>query len=342
MPVTQKQIADHLGLSPQAVNFALGRRANQVSAETRRRVMEAARRLGYRTNAAAQAVSTGRFNAVGLLMSRHHCQSTLFGHMLRGLHDALDARSIHLTVNFVDDDRLTSDDDLPKILGQSMVDGLLLNYTHAIPPRMADLIRRHRLPAVWINSRQPANCVYPDDEGAAATATRRLLDAGHRRIMYLALTAAVEDAAEPHYSHAARRDGYEKAMRDAGHEPLALLESHRLTFEKPVRAAKRILTADARPTAVVAYCRHDTDALSLAAAELGLKIGRDLSLITFEQDQPLVGPKIDTMRLPELAVGQAAGAMLLDRLDDPAADQPAVAVPMIETPGHTVWPVTET
>lgn len=227
MAITQKQIAIRLGLSPQAVNFALGHRNYQVSDQTRQRVVEAALKMGYRPNAAAKAVSTGQFNAIGLLMSRHHCQSTVFGHTLRGIHDVLDAQGIHLAITFVDDERLTNGEELPKILGQAMVDGLLLNYTHDIPTRMVELIAQHQLSAVWINSKQPTNCVYPDDHGGAHAATTRLLALGHRRICYMDMTAALEESPEWHYSRRDRRDGYLQAMRDAGHEPLTVIPEQR-------------------------------------------------------------------------------------------------------------------
>ncbi len=342
MAITQKMIAAHLGISPQAVNFALGHRADQVSHQTRDRVRQAARELGYRTNSAAKAIAQGRFNAVGLLMSLHSHQSTVFGQMLRGIHEVLDEREMHLAVTFVDDRRLVGDDDLPKILGQSMVDGLLLNYTHHIPARMVELIDRHAIPAVWINSRQHANCVHPDDEGAGYQATRLLLDAGHRKITYTDFLASCEDSGEIHYSHPDRRAGYERAMREAGGEPLAIVSHARMSFEAPVNAAREMLAASNRPTAIVGYSANDAQAFVQAAASLGLRIGADLSLVVIEQMQSLVGPSIDTLLLPEYEVGHAAGTMLLARLDDPDGDQPPVAVPMKYQAGQTVCPVAAT
>ena len=302
-------------------------------------MIEAARQLGYRTNSAASATSTGRFNAVGLLMSQQQHQSTVVGSMLRGLHDAFAARGIHLTVTFVDDEHLTSDEHLPKILSHAMVDGLLLNYTHGIPDRMVELVARHNLPTVWINSKQPANCVYPDDDGAGYQATKLLLEAGHQRILYLDLTAGVEDAGEIHYSHIDRRAGYERAMREATLEPFAVVSTRRLTHRLVTDEAARILAVEPRPTAVVGYCRHDCDALLRAGPKFGLSVGENLSMVIIEHLQPLTGPKVDTLILPEFHVGHAAASMLLDRLDNPSTDQPAMAIPMTHQFGETVLPI---
>ena len=67
---------------------------------------------------------------------------------------------------------------MPRLLTEACSDGLLIDYTHAIPPALLALIERHRIPAVWINSRQPLDCVRPDDEAAGYDATRRLLERG--------------------------------------------------------------------------------------------------------------------------------------------------------------------
>jgi LacI family transcriptional regulator len=160
MSITTKQIAAQLGYSQQTVSDVLrrGPKYERYSEATRLRIEQAAAELGYRPNAAAQAMSSGRFNAIGLLMSRHRHQSTVYGELLRGVHDALEEQGIHLTVTFVDDVQLTADDSLPQVLRRAMVDGLLLNYTHGIPQRMSDLIDRHNLPAVWINSKRLGYC----------------------------------------------------------------------------------------------------------------------------------------------------------------------------------------
>jgi len=341
--ITATDIARRLGVSQPVVSAALSgntRGSVRVSPEKARQIVAAARALGYLPNAAAKSVATGRFGAVGLVMSRRGPQSSLFGETLRGIHDGLEARHVHLTINYLDDRKLTSEKDLPKILSEAMVDGLLLNYTHDIPPRMVELIERHRLPATWVNVRRAHNCVHPDDEGAGHAAARRLLAAGHTRIAYLDLTAGLEDTADWHYSRLDRRAGYERAMREAGHEPLAVVPTEHLTYAQPVERARRLLRARHRPTAIVAYCRDDAQAVILAGDALGLSLGRDVSLVMIEQDQPLMGPKIDTLRLPEYAVGRAAAEMLLARLDDPATDQPTRAMEMTYMPGETVASVT--
>ncbi len=335
MPVTQRQLAEHLGLSPQAVSFALGSRQDQVSHKTRQRVVDAAKKLGYRSNAAAKAMATGRFNAVGLVMSEHNAQSTLYGQTLRGINAALSPRGIHLNITFVTDEQLTSDTVLPSLLSEVMVDGLVLNYTHDIPEKMIDLVDRHAIPAVWLNARRDHNCVHLDDRGAAAEATQRLLDQGHRELLFLDTTAKSERSGEVHYSHAERQAGFIETVRASGLAPVTLTPKG-WWGDKGITKLAELLASPAKPSAVLCYSGHEATLVELACERLGLKLGHDLALICFDADR---GPGVifTRMNLPERELGHAAGEMLLELLDD-TADQPCRPIPMPFYAGETFSP----
>ncbi len=334
------EIARQLGVSRQLVSKVLngGRSSAGASDQTRRRVLKTARRLGYRPNAAARTIATGKCNAVGLVLSTHDSQSTVFGKMMRGIHDRLAADQMHLVTTFLDDARLTSDDAVPRILGEIMVDGLLINYTHAVPPRMVELIAQHRIPSVWINSKQKRNCIYINDFAAAHEATRRLLALGHRRVLFLNTTLSVDaKTGEAHYSHADRRAGYDKAMHEAGLEARVLTPSGWWQTDA-ISRARGLLSSPDRPSAVVAYSDLQADILMRAAETLGLTLGRDLSVICFSAAQNAVGPTVDTMLLPEAELGEAAVEQLLLAIAEPAAVLPPVALPMTYTAGETLGP----
>jgi LacI family transcriptional regulator len=328
--ITTSEIAARLGYSQQTVSDVLrrGRKYDRYSEETRRRIEEAAAELGYRPNAAAQAMNSGRFNAVGVLMSRHFHQSAVHGEMLRGIHDALDQRGLHLTITFVDDTQLTSDEKLPQVLRRAMVDGLLLNYTHGIPQVMAELIERHRLPAVWVNSKQKQNCVYIDDEGGAAEATRRLLARGHQRIAYCDLTAGLETADEIHYSRVDRFRGYQHAMRRARLACQSISPPKPLLHEAAVRFVCEHLSQPDAPTAVLCYGQQELVALVSALQALRPGAATDLALAVFNERELPFAPPHDVALLPEFDVGHAAATVLLALLADRDHAHAPVAVPM--------------
>ena len=339
--VTLQQIADRVGVSAQTVANVLQGRNRRVYRRTFARaesIRQVANELGYRPNVAARAVSTGRFGAVGLLMGYQAGHSTLFGELIQGAHDALEARRLHLSVNFVSDRRLSSDVELPKLLGEAMIDGLLLNYTHDEPQRMAELIDHFRIPSVWLNSKRPANCIYIDDAGAAADATARLLSLGHRRVSFLDSTrVSAFKTGRPHYSHDDRRLGYERVMRAAGLQPVVHTPSGWWNQHCFPRARDFLAAAD-RPTAVVCYSGMEASILVTGAAMLGLRPGPDLSLVCFETHQSPLGMPVDTWILPNRDLGGAAVQLLMEIVEDPSRRLAPRQVAMPHRPGATLCP----
>lgn len=330
--ITQKELARLAGVSQQTVNRALAQHPD-VSLKTREEIARLAAEHGYRPNSAAQAMRSGRYGCVLLLMSTDRGKSYLPVELLDGIHDGLAAHDQRLMVANLDDESLNSDAILPAVLRRWMADGVIINYTHSIPPRLEELIRTSALPAVWVNVKRSCDAVYPDDHGFGQAATRRLIGCGHRRIAF------VNTMGELHYSSLDRRLGYEAAMREAG----LATELAVIPDRYPPAAERRAwLAAYLRrgppPSAIVAANVHDALALRILALELGLRIPRQLSLVTCaDKAEDRDGTALSGLLLPEYALGRAAVALLQRQTADPGA-QPSTAVPMIPFDGETVAP----
>ena len=333
MAVTLKQVAASAGVSQPAVSNILGAKAHLYRPETRERVLRAAREMGYRANAAARATATGRFGSVALLLSTVPHRSSLSGPLVEGIHDGLAERDLHLTLARLPDEKLTDRGYVPKILQQCLADGLLINYFDQIPPALVELIGAHGVPAVWMNSRQDANCVCPDDEDAARRATRRLLGLGHERVAF------ANYSGDTHHSAAARYAGYADAMRVAGRVPRSIREVTPRSERIGASLQWLDVPAEERPTAVVAYSGTSAWPIREAAAALGLSVPADLSLVTFE-DHPSdeIGVRLDTMVVPEREMGRVAVEMLLARIDEPGRSLPSRVLPFTHAAGDTVAP----
>lgn len=317
MAATLLDVAKAVGKSVQLVSAVLhgGRSSSAASAATRKRILEAARALGYMPNAAARAVSTGRFGAVGLLLSTASWKSSLPELTLNGIRTALAERDLHLSLGWFPDEKLTAAGYIPKLLREMMADGLLIKYDSSIPARMVELVRGSGLPAIWLNSQQEYDCVYPDDFGAAKDITRRFIELGHRRIAYLDFhPRPVSD----HYSSEARWGGYEEVMKDAGLSPWHLNEKHPVPKEERLAFVLRVLSRPDRPTAVLTY--GDLDALPIlhAAALAGLRVPQELSIATFGgRPNDDTGVKITTALIPEEELGKVSVEMLLQKIARP-------------------------
>ncbi|MEM9883882.1 MAG: LacI family DNA-binding transcriptional regulator [Planctomycetota bacterium] len=330
-PVTASQIARQLGVSRQSVSKVLvgGKTNIRVSDELATRIRRTADRLGYRPSPAARTITTGRTNSIDMLMSTGSGASRLPTPLIEGIHDALIERDMQLTVSRLPDHKLRDAEYVPKILRQHSADGILVNYTHTFPEEMPELIRRHRLPAMWLNIKRDANCVYPDEVDAFRRATEHLLELGHRRISFGILNAA------GHFSDKDREAGYAEAMRSAGLEPQVLharaAMPHEYT-ETPLvddrhERVQTWLRGPDRPTAVLAASHREADFLAYAAATLGLRLGRDLSLIGVgDSTDNRMGVPLTQVVLPLAEMGRRAVERLMQRVEDPETSHAPLAL----------------
>ncbi len=338
---TMKEIADRVGVTPQTVaNVLQGRTRGKWNSTALRaeRIRRMAQDLGYRPNSAARATATGRFNCVCLLASTHGRHSILTPGMIRGSHDALAAHDIHLTIAHVDDDKLSDESFVPKVLREWTADGLLINYTHDIPTALLALVKRHNIPSIWLNSRQPADCVYFDDFKAGRDLARKLLALGHRRIAF------VYYGQEMHYSVQERQGGYAAAMKAAGLTPRVIHE----TYETPqpdalgehlVPVSAGWLSRADRPTAIITYSHVEALPTWIAAQQRGMRLPRDLSMATFADSvNDGMGLQITRMWTGHGDLARAAVSLLLEKIDSPAKELGPVAVPLHYWSGGSMVP----
>jgi LacI family transcriptional regulator len=343
MAVTLKQIAERSGLSLMTISYVLNEKGHLFRPETRERVWEAAETLGYLPNSSARAMRQGRFNSVALVISDTYHRSVLSQQYLTGIQTILSNNGLHLTLSQLPDQKLTDERFLPKILRESMSDGMLIHYIQEIPPMMVELIERHHLPAVWTNVRRASDCVHPDDLGAGRMVTEHLVKLGHRRIAYVDGVHVFEPNHErqDHYSAADRYEGYCQVMREAGLTPRLLSERTNLPTSRIAELMVGWLSEPDRPTALVTYGSRETEATVLAAAWKGLAVPRDLSIVTFN-NQPLdVGRPITTALIPERETGAEATKMLLRRIADPTRPAAPQALPFELSPCLSSLPPAE-
>lgn len=320
--VSLRHIAEQCGVSRQTVSRIVRGQCERHDAETCRRVMEVARALGYRPNASARATRSGRFGCVSLLLSEDPARALVFEPLLAGVLDELEAQDLQLLVSRLPDARVTDAAYVPRILRELSADGLLVNYNADIPSAMVDMIRSHCIPAVWMNSKQEADCVYPDDLNSSRHATELLISARHRRIAFVELSPTT------HYSSADRREGYAVAMAKAGLRPLVV---------DCATAPHHLSAAGQAFTAAVAYQLSDALTLWQACADAGRRIPRDLSVIVFG-DRPLAlgSLRLDTMVIPFGEQGRCAVRMLVRKIAEPDATQGPVALPALHVPRESV------
>lgn len=342
--VTQQELAQRLGLSQMTISYAL-RGSEMVSQATRDHVQKEAARLGYRPNSSAQAMRNGKFGCVAMVDSTVVDRSSYFGgDLISGVHDALLARDTHLTIARLPDHELTDASFMPKILRQLMVDGLLINYFAQIPQRLVELVKQFRLPAIWLNSKQSHDCIYPDDYQAAQRSVAYLMQLGHRRIGYLDHMSDRPEKHDPtslvHYSVTDRFAGYVDAMREAGLPVHDFLGPHKRMWDDPLKVVTDWIAQPNRPTAVICYDRRVVTQLIHAAMMADLRVPDDLSLMTFEDiTKSELGMHVTSMRQCWQQFGQTAGSTLIDKINANNRKLPSIALPFELQVGQTTGPI---
>ena len=343
-------IAREAGVSPRTVSNVLNRKNKETwpaIAERAARIRQVAARHDYMPNAAARAVRSGRFSSAALV---YRANNTFFSAgLFSGVCDALAANDMHMT--FVRMPEILSADDgqvLPKAFREMCVDGLLFDTAHDIPKPVMSVIRRQRIPAIWLNAREEADCVYPDELEASARLTRMLIERGHRRIAFAYSRVSWPDAVvDAHFSWADRYAGYAGAMAEAGLAaermekvyavPLNALPPWGTSQDDRLARAMAVLRRADRPTAIVSPDPDSAGPFVQAAALLGLAVPGDLSVATINHERVAhYGQSLSMMVTPMVEVGRQSVQQLLRKTQSLEEALAPLAVPFTQMEGNTI------
>jgi DNA-binding LacI/PurR family transcriptional regulator len=300
--VTSVDVAERAGVSQSTVSLVFsGKGKGRVSAATAQRVRDCARELGYRPNVAAQALRLGASRVVGLIVP--DITNPFFGLVLRGAQRS--AREAGYTVALVDTASDFTWEQSFEALRAGPVDGYLL-FEVAVPPGLGP-----EQPVVLMESeKRGRTSVRFDVEAGARAAFDHLVALGHRRIGYLRSAYAA-----PTFQ---ARDAARRAVfAGAGIDPDAQAEAtSSFTVDLAREAARPVLDAEVRPTAV--FCDDDVLAagLYLAARERGLRIPEDLSVVGFDDldISRVLDPVLTTVGLDAELLGATAFELLEARI----------------------------
>ena len=311
--VSQKRIAEEAGVSQSTVSLILA--GHQVSSdETSRRVLEAAERLRYRPNLLVRGMQTGKTQMIGVMMPPF---DFYWAEVLYGIHDVLtgaDHVPITLWTTHVGSkprERYAPGDDLLQIhrlLGRR-IDGVILWPPFA---RVFGEFSSRDLPVVTIDQELPAECVAgyvgSDESAGGRLIAEHLYALGHRRMGHLAAPAVNTWAT-------ARRKAFESSLKKMAGASCVTVEAPGGDTSLGIEAARKILSARDRPTAVFAASDLYAKTLYQAAREMNIDIPRELSVVGFSDDDFAreMLPPLTTIRQPAYEIGRHAAEMVIGR-----------------------------
>jgi LacI family transcriptional regulator len=313
--VTIQDIADRAGVSVSTVSRVLNDTA-PVARGKREAVLAAVDALGYRPNVVAQELARGHTRAIGVLPQG--IANPFYSRILKGVVQGLRGTPYHPV--FAAGEEPEEEEHAFETLLAHRVEALILMGGHIPDDKLVQLAERLPLVAIGRSVRGlEGRCVRVENAEGGYTATRHLVGLGHRRIAHITGLPWHPDAI-------ARRQGYERALREAGLavDPALVVEGD---FEETSghAAAERLLASGARFTAIFAGNDQMAVGAMLAMFRRGRQAGRDLSIVGFD-DQPSAAytcPPLTTVRQPAVEMGLAAARALVDELRGRPFVQPA-------------------
>ena len=307
---TSLDVAKAAGVSRTTVSFVLNEVTSvNISEATRKRVLDAARKLNYSPNAAGKKLVSGKSYTIGLVL----CQSpeqiftdAFLPQVILGVEQAAIQQGFHVLLKPVDPNDTGG---YARLITENHVDGILLSG-----PRGDDaaLMRLHKqgVPILLMGQLPDTNIPFVDVDATAGAelAVHHLIEQGHQRI------GMITNAPLGYTSAQQRREGYVQALTKAGLpvDPKYVQQGN-YTPASGFAAMKALLQLTPRLTAV--FVASDVVAMGaiLAVREAGLHIPREIALVGFD-DIPLAeffDPPLTTIRLPAYGLGWAGGERLI-------------------------------
>ncbi|WP_435281944.1 LacI family DNA-binding transcriptional regulator [Streptomyces koelreuteriae] len=334
--VTIKDVAARAGVSKGAVSLAFNHKPG-LSEATRDRIFRAARELGWAPNLTARTLAGSRVDVVGLAVCRPARMLGLepwYMDFVSGVESVLAEHSCSLLLRLVRnmDEEIGVQEAWWR--GRQIGGSILVDF-RADDPRVG-LVERLGLPVVAVGHPSLTGgltSVWTDDATAVTEAVRYLAALGHRRIARVGGAAAL--------GHTAIRT----AAFDEAAGPLAGARQVATDFsgDAGARATRSLLSASApdRPTAIV----YDNDIMAVAglsvAAEMGLRVPDDVSLLAWDDSQlcRLTHPTLSAMSHDVHGFGAEVARTLFGVITgDAAAGSHPVPTPVLTPRGSTAPP----
>ncbi|MDD3400501.1 MAG: LacI family DNA-binding transcriptional regulator [Eubacteriales bacterium] len=304
-PITIKDIAKRAGVAVSTVSRVMNN-LDKVSPQTREKVLQAVDELGFVQNNFAVFLVTGQTKLILIVVPDFI--NGFFGSVIQGAERALRDAGYSTMVTSTGDKEHTEIASILKQLDYA-VDGAIIIPTG----NDATQYESFQKPIVLVD-RCMSHCAYDtvlvDNFGGVYKLTEELLTAGHRKIAIITGDERLNIGRE-------RLAGFRKAMLDYD-VPVneAYIARGDLYEEDGYRLMLKLFELSDRPTAVIAGNNLICSGVIVAAQELGLTVGRDFSLVSFD-DQPiasLLQPSITVIDRPTTEMGVCAANMLIERM----------------------------
>jgi LacI family transcriptional regulator len=309
--ITIYDIAEALNLSPATISRGL-KEHPAIRKDTRKKILEKAKEMGYRQNFFASNLRRNRTNTIGVIVPR--LNSYFMSTVIAGMEKIANQAGYNLIIS-QSMESLAKEVVNVKTLYNSRVDGLLVSLAYATDDicHFEELLDKG-VPLIFFDrvfEHPQCTSIVIDNYKAGYEVTQHLISQGCKRIAHI--TASLKRNV-----YADRLRGYKQALNDNGieyNEELVFVNN--LSDQAGVDVTRSLLKMDLLPDAI--FTSNDACAVS-CIRELkmaGLKIPNDIAIAGFNNDplSKVIEPNLTTINYPGHEMGEVAASTLIGRLD---------------------------
>lgn len=309
--ITIYDIAEALNLSPATVSRGL-KEHPAIRKDTRKRIHDKAKEMGYRQNFFASNLRRNRTNTIGVIVPR--LNSYFMSTVLAGMEKIANQAGFNLVIS-QSMESISKEVANVKTLYNSRVDGLLVSLAYATDDisHFESLIEKD-VPLIFFDrvfDHPRCTSIVIDNFKAGYEMTQHLISQGCRRIAHI--TASLKRNV-----YADRLKGYKQALADNGIAfDETLLFINNLSEQAGIDVCKALLAMKNLPDAI--FSSNDACAVS-CIRELklaGYDVPRDIAVAGFNNDplSKVIEPNLTTINYPGSEMGEVAASTLIRRLD---------------------------
>ncbi len=315
--ITIYDIAAHLKLSASTISRGLTDHP-AIRKETKKRIHNAAREMGYQHNTFASNLRKKRTNTIGVIIPRlnSYFVSTVIAGMEKVVNDAGYNLIISQSQEAVNKEKKSVD-----TMFNSRTDGLLVSLSYETQNLdHFDTIFKKRIPVVFFDRVfEHPDCisVVIDNYKAGYEATKHLISQGCTKIVHIGGTL-------DRNVYADRFKGYKKALKESGlmfSDDLFIMST--LSDEAGVECIDKLLAMNPRLDGI--FTSNDTSAVAIICElkKAGISVPEDVAVVGFNNDpiSKVIEPNLTTVNYPGEEMGEIAATTLINTLKDDRDNQ---------------------
>ena len=306
---TMHDVAQAAGVSLMTVSRVINNK-DDVSKETRKRVMQVIEKLNYRPSSIARGLATQRTGALGVVVP--DISNPFFASLVRSAEEEAYAKNYSVFLGNTNEDRQRELAVL-QLLEDNQVDGLILCSSRLDDETLFDILARFPTAVLVFREKKDTNAgaITLDDAYSGQVAIEHLIKSGHRNIGLIS-------GPPISLSTFGRLVGYQNALQCAD----IPINEKWIWHCHPVVEAGQETAYDLlknNPEVTALFCHNDLIAVGAlqACKELGLRVPDDIAIIGYDDIRlaALVSPALTTLHVPKSEIGTRAMQMLLEQIE---------------------------